>query len=93
MVREIEDGMEGVAVLGREAICAQHPHDQPISRLPHTPAPRFHAADPQVRRALEWGYRLFRIAYRQASEAFRAGEPAEFPDGCFAPGRFMPLRS
>ncbi len=93
MVREIEDDMEGVAVLGREAICAQNPHDQPISRLARTPAPRFHAADPQVRRALEWGYRLFVIAYRQASEAFRAGEPVEFPDGCFAPGRFMPLRS
>jgi hypothetical protein len=42
---------------------------------------------------LEWSYRLFLIAYRQASEALRDGQPAEFPQGCFAPGRFMPMRS
>jgi plasmid stability protein len=29
---ETEEGMEGVAVLGEEAVCAQNPHDQPISR-------------------------------------------------------------
>ena len=65
-----------------------------VSRPHRTPAPRFHAADPQVRRALEWGYRLFRIAYRQASEALREGhKTVEFPPQCFAPGRYMPLRS
>ncbi|MDH3523880.1 MAG: hypothetical protein OES32_09865 [Acidobacteriota bacterium] len=46
-----------------------------------------------MRRALEWGYRLMRIAYRQASAAWRAGEIVEFPPGCFAPGRYQPLRS
>jgi len=93
MVREIEAAMEGVEVLGKKAICAQDPHDAPKSRPRRTPAPRFRAIEPQVRRALEWSYRLFLIAYRQASLALREGQPAEFPDGCFAPGRFMPMRS
>ncbi len=93
MVREIERSMEGVQVLGKRAICAQHPHNAPVSRPRRTPAPRFRAVEPQVRRALEWSYRLFLIAYRQASEALREGKPVEFPDNCFAPGRFMPMRS
>jgi REP element-mobilizing transposase RayT len=93
MVHEIEEGMEGTAVLGREAILAQDPQGQPASKQRRTPAPRFHAVQPQVRRALEWSYRLFRIAYRQASEALREGKPVQFPPGCFAPGRYMPLRS
>ena len=33
--------MEGVQVLGKKAICAQHPHAAPVSRLRRTPAPRF----------------------------------------------------
>jgi len=93
IVREIEQGMEGVPVLGIKAICAQDPHDAPTSKPRRTPAPRFRAFEPQVRRALEWSYRLFLIAYRQASEALREGSPIEFPEGCFAPGRFLPMRS
>ena len=93
LVREIEREMDGVAVLGKRAICSQHPHDRPASRPPRTPAPRFFAVEPQMRRALEWGYRLFRIAYRQASEAWREGKTAEFPAGCFQPGRFVVMRS
>ena len=93
LVREIEKGMEGVAVLGRKAICTQNPHDAPTSKPRCTPAPRFRAVEPQVRRALEWSYRLFLVAYRQASEALREGKLVEFPEGCFAPGRFMPMRS
>ena len=92
-MREIEAEMEGVAVLGREAICRQNPRDSPSTPEKRSPAPRFHAADPQVQRALEWGYRLMRIAYRQASAAWRAGEIVEFPPGCFVPGRYQPLRS
>ena len=92
MVREIEKQMEGVKVLGRKAICEQDPHDRPASKPRRTPAPRFHAASPHVRRALEIAYHLMRIAYRQAFEDWRAGKPAEFPPGCFAPGRFVPLR-
>ncbi len=85
--------MEGVGVLGKKVICAQDPHDAPTSSPRRTPAPRFRAVKPQVRRALEWSYRLFLIAYRQASEALLQGNPIEFPDGCFAPGRFMPMRT
>ena len=93
MVREIEQGMEGVKVLGKKAICGQHPHDRPASNPPRTPAPRFYAVEPRIRRALECGYRLFRSAYRQASEAWREGRTAEFPPGSFVPGRFLPMRS
>ncbi len=93
MVRAIEQEMEGVQVLGKKAICAQHPHDAPSSSPRRTPAPRFRAFEPQVRRALEWSYRLFVIAYRQASEALREGARAEFPDGCFAPGRYLPMQT
>jgi hypothetical protein len=92
MVREIEAEMEVVEVLGTKAICEQDPHDVPSSQPPRRPAPRFHALAPEVRRALEIGYHLFRRAYRQASEDCRAGKPCEFPADCFAPGWFVPLR-
>ena len=92
MVREIESQMEGVEVLGKRASCGQHPHDRPASRPARTPAPRFHAIAPQVRRGLEIAYYLVRITYRQALEDRRAGKTAEFPAGCFAPGRFVALR-
>lgn len=93
MVREIEGEMKGVEVLGRQAICSRDPLTRPMSKLSRSPAPRFHAVEPQVRRALEWSYQLFVIAYRQASEALRAGKTAEFPPGCFAAGQFVPLRT
>jgi REP element-mobilizing transposase RayT len=92
MVREIENEMEGVEVLGKQAICEQDPHDRPTSRPHPSPAPRFHALAPQVRRALEIGYHLFCRAYRQAFEDWRVGKTSQFPAGCFAPGRFVPLR-
>jgi len=93
MVREIEAELEGVEVLGKKAICEQHPHDRPTSGPRRTPAPRFHALAPQARRALEIGYHLFRRAYRQAFEDWRAGKSSEFPAGCYAPGGFVPLRT
>lgn len=93
MVREIEEETEGTTVLGAKAICAQHPHGSPSRRRRRSPAPRFHAVDRQVRRGLEIGYHLFRKAYRQASEALRAGKRAEFPPGSFAPGRYVQLRT
>jgi REP element-mobilizing transposase RayT len=93
MVRETEAQMEGVEVLGKQAICEQDPHDRPASRPQRTPAPRFHALAPQVRGALEIGYYLVRIAYRQACQDWRAGKSSEFPPGCFAPGWFVPLRT
>jgi REP-associated tyrosine transposase len=93
MVREIEQQTEGVEVLGKKAICAQDPHSAPNSKPRRTPAPRFRAFDPQVRQALEWSYRLFMIAYRQASEALRQGARVEFPEGCFVPGRYLPIQT
>ena len=93
MVREIETQMEGVEVLGKKVICRQHPHDRPTTRPRRTPAPRFHAVAPQVRRALEISYHLVRIAYQQAVEEWLAGQRVKFPAGCFAPGRFVPLRA
>jgi hypothetical protein len=92
MVREIEEGMEGVKVVGERAVCRQHPHDRPSTDPPRTPAPRFHAVEPQVRRALEWAYRLTRNAYAQAFEALCLRQEADFPPGSFVPGRFLPLR-
>ncbi len=93
MVREIEERTEGTAVLGAKAIRQQHPHARPASTSSRSPAPRFHAVEPQVRRALEWTYHLVCSAYRQASETLAQGKTAEFPPGCFAPGQFVPLRT
>jgi REP element-mobilizing transposase RayT len=74
-------------------ICKQDPHDRPAFKSRRTPAPRFHAFAPEVRRALEISYYLVRIAFRRAFENWRAGKLSEFPAGCFAPGRFVPLRT
>lgn len=92
LVRDIERQMEGVEVLGQKAIRQQDPRDHPSSSPAQTPAPRFHAVEPDVRRALEWVYRLARIAHRQAYEALCAGQEPDFPPGAFVPGRFLPLR-
>jgi hypothetical protein len=92
LVREIEEAMEGVSVLGKAAICRQDPIEPPASDPPRTPAPRFHAVESQVRRALEWAYHRMRIAYRQACVDLRCGRRAEFPPGCFVPGRYLPLQ-
>ena len=93
MVREIESSMDGVEVLGRAAVCGINPRDRPGSTARRVPAPRFHAIAPHVRRALEVGYRLVCLSYRQAFEAWREGKTADFPVGCYAPGRFVVLRS
>lgn len=96
LVREIEqEGAErhaGRAVLGKQAILTQDPHDRP-AHSKRSPAPRFHAVEPQVRRALEWAYRLFRLEYRQAAEDLRLGKTdVTFPPGSFSsPGQFVPL--
>lgn len=92
MVREIERRMRDVVVLGAETICRQDPHGRPREPERRRTAPMFHAVAPQIRRALEAGYRHMRAAYLQAREQWRSGRPAEFPPGCFAPGRFVPLR-
>jgi REP element-mobilizing transposase RayT len=91
LVREIETRTrkrlsdQGRSPLGRRRILGQHPHDAPP--LPsRSPAPRFHAATPSMRKALERDYYEFRVWYRQASEELRAGRlDCEFPPGCFPP--------
>lgn len=93
MVREIEKQMEGVEVLGKRAICEQDPEDRPAAGPRRSPAPRFHAVAPEVRRMLEIGYHLTLVAYRRAVENLRSGKKAQFPAGCFVPGRFIPLRT
>ena len=93
MVKEIEEEAPD-NVLGRDAILRQHPHDLPNSPDKRTPAPRFHAIEGRVRRALEVAYAVVVLAYRQASEDLRRGRAAEFPAGCFRPGAgFVPLRT
>jgi len=93
IVRAIEDEVGG-EVLGKQAILQQNPHSMPASRPRRSPAPRFHAVQPRVRRALEMAYHLARRAYRQALEDLRCGKEAEFPPGCFPPAlTFVPLRN
>lgn len=92
MIREIEAEAPD-NVLGKEAILRQHPHDRPKTPLRRSPAPRFHAIEAKVRRALEIGYHLARIAYRQASEDLLRGRAGEFPPGCFPPSlSYVPLK-
>lgn len=94
MIRDIEAeaASKKRTPLGREAVLQQHPHDGPSTNH-RSPAPRFHAVERQIRRALEWGYHLFRLAYRLASDDLRRGKPADFPPGCFLPGRFEAARA
>ncbi len=94
MVREIESDAAAHDVLGRSAILSQRPRDHPRTEPMRSPAPRFHAINPGVRRAPEWTYHLVRVAYRQASQDVRLGRLAEFPAGCFPPpNAFVSLRS
>jgi REP element-mobilizing transposase RayT len=75
----------GRAPLGVRRIRRQDPHSAP-DRPSRSPAPRFHAHDPRIRKGLELAYYAFRIAYQQAAEALRNGQlDAEFPTGCFRP--------
>ena len=94
IVREIEESMEGVSVLGKQAILAQDPHDRPKTLARRSPAPRFHAIAPKVRRALERAYQLFKSEYREAAEDLRLGKADVcFPPGSFpGPGLFVPLK-
>ncbi len=94
MVRAIEKAHEktGRPVLGRKAILAQDPHDRP-EHFERTPAPRFHACDGKVRRAMEEAYRWFLVEYRAASEKLRRGREVCFPEGCFRPPCYLPVKA
>ncbi len=91
MVREIEAETRralresNTTVLGKRRILRQNPHDRP-SLSSRSPAPRFHAATWEARKALELAYFTFRLAYRQAVEDLLSGlRAAEFPRGAFPP--------
>jgi REP element-mobilizing transposase RayT len=99
LVREIESETRyridetGLAPLGIRRIRRLDPHAIP-GRVSHSPAPRFHAVEPRVRRGLELAYSSFRAAYRQAAEQLRAGcRGVIFPEGCFRPPMsFVPVQ-
>jgi REP element-mobilizing transposase RayT len=75
----------GTTPMGVRRIQRQDPHSGP-DRPSRSPAPRFHARDPRVRKGFELAYYAFRIAYQQAADALRNGQiHADFPTGCFRP--------
>lgn len=75
----------GRAVLGRERILKQAPHQRP-NTSDHSPAPLVHAASKAMRIAMKAAYRAFLDAYRFAADRLRAGvRDAVFPRGCFPP--------
>ena len=76
---------DGKSPMGRRRIERQDPHAAPLHPS-SSPAPRFHARCPEIRKGLELDFYHFRICYRQAAEQLRAGRAdAEFPHGCFPP--------
>ena len=91
MVREItaetreEIARTGRAPLGVKRILRLHPHDKP-AETKKTPKPIVHASSLRVQTAMKIQFYRFRRAYRQASEALRAGDfEVEFPCGCHRP--------
>jgi REP element-mobilizing transposase RayT len=91
IVRDIERetrewlAREGRSPMGRKRIERQHPHEAPTCSGT-SPAPRFHAHCPSVRKALEIAFYEFRTWYRQAAQDLLAGkESVAFPPGCFRP--------
>lgn len=76
---------KGMMVLGARRLQRLHPHTQP-NRPKNSPAPRFHAYEAAVRKALREAYSAFAAAFRSASERLRSGDlGALFPEGCFPP--------
>jgi REP element-mobilizing transposase RayT len=91
IVREInstarqEREKKGIRPLGPKAILAQKQFDQP-EKPKKSPAPHFHAAKREVRKALWEAYAWFVAAFREAAEKLRDGDRnARFPVGSFPP--------
>ncbi len=75
----------GRSTVGVKRILRQDPHDKP-AKSKSSPKPIVHAKSPGVRRAMKIEFYLFRSAYREASEALRAGDfSVEFPPGSHRP--------
>lgn len=76
---------ERITPLGVRTVLKQRPHHRPEA-LERRPAPRFHAFSETARRQLETGYRAFLIAYREAADRLKRGQPdVVFPESCFPP--------
>jgi len=92
MVREItEEAAAGrkakkIRVLGVKAIKSCEPHTRP-EELKSSPAPDFHAVDPDVRRDMRKEYRDFYNEYSRRSLTLREMPHNEwnFPGDCFPP--------
>ncbi len=80
---------DGKSVLGKDRIEREDPHDHP-REVKRSRAPIAHAFRPEVYHQMKERYRAFVSRYRLASERFRAGLEAKFPEGSFPPpGRFV----
>jgi hypothetical protein len=78
-------GLNGLPVLGVEAILAMDPQHRP-EHLDSSPAPLVHAATKAARKAFYEAYAWFVAAFRQAAEKLRQGDrSAVFPAGSFPP--------
>ena len=75
----------GEGFMTPEAVKAQRPGRRPV-KVSRSPRPICYTKDPAVRRAYKADRREFRRCYREASEAFRAGNyDVEFPRYCHKP--------
>ena len=78
-------GESGSRPLGVKAVLRFHPFDKPKDTK-RTYARRFAAATKEALKEMWDEWRAFLLAYRQASEALKAGLESEFPPGSFPPG-------
>jgi hypothetical protein len=84
---ERERARTGSNLLGAEAVQQQEPGTRPV-KLKKSPAPLFHAFQKKVRRELYEAFATFVVAFREAADKLRRGDPEpRFPVGSFPPGR------
>jgi len=74
----------GRSVLGVKKILATDPFDVP-RKVDRSPRPLCHAGTKARWMEFRESWVLFTAAYRQASERYRAGKRATFPEGSFPP--------
>ena len=93
LLREVEEETlerhreEGTAPIGVGAILARDPHHRP-TEVPKSPKPWFHTLSREAWEAMRTALAWILVAYREASERFRAGDfDVEFPEGTFPPAR------
>jgi hypothetical protein len=100
MVKEIKESAAaerkatGRRVLGVKAVKSVHPHRRP-KKVKRSPAPDFHAIDPDVLREMRREYGEFCEKYRRRSKRWRDEKhnALKFPGGCYpAPLPYVPMR-